>query len=63
MISVWKDFDRKKNADNVMHNQVIHCHDLAHRLHSFHKKILTNNCGNGNVSLLGLPHSTRKGMK
>ena len=38
MISVWKDFDRKKNADNVISNQVIHCHELAHRLHSFQKK-------------------------
>ena len=28
----------------------------------FSQKISTNNCGNGNVSLLGLPHCTRKGM-
>ena len=32
VISVWKDFDRKKNADNVISNQVIHCHELARRL-------------------------------
>ena len=38
VINVWRDFDRKKNADNVISNQVIHCHELAHRLYSFHKK-------------------------